>query len=406
MSYDGYGGIYGEIIYGGGFPRPYAPGHRESITPASWVAIPRLYLADIEARKLDTLYPSKAEAATAAYNDDWETKRQGTVEVRYPDNLIRMRNYVIVELEMVRDDGLVTTVPLIHGVVIGHDLTTSNVARTGTVHLRDLTWILAESSLVEQTTAPAGVDPGLFVRDLLIQYGVPSSRVNIPAAGVLLTTPVVSKPDERVLTFATDVLAAGAMYQPWLAADFRITSKKMLDITTAPANGSYHSGNGAKIRPPITEPLEDMENLYNRVTVSKITKKGGDEADEVIFAEATVTNRASPIHPDRLRDRLGWGSPVVRSLPIENAEVATQAEAQTMANARLAEGGSRYRKVSFSTYPDHTLDGHQILDLDLVYPGDGRHWYTGKWWQRAWSVQLKGPEAIAHRECFVTVPWR
>ena len=110
--------------------------------------------------------------------------------------------------------------------------------------------------------------------------------------------------------------------------------------------------------------------------------------------------------PPLLAERLGWDAPVIRSEQVDNIDIATQAEAQALVNSRLSFGASWYRKVQFRTYPDEALDAHNIVNLDLVYPGDGRHWYTGQWLQRTWSVGLKGATPFVDRECYVTVPWR
>ena len=75
-----------------------------------------------------------------------------------------------------------------------------------------------------------------------------------------------------------------------------------LDVSEAPAEVTYRSEDGAKVLPPIVEPLADIDRLYNRVTFYK-APVGTDTP--AIYAEATVTNRSSPVHPERLAERLG-----------------------------------------------------------------------------------------------------
>lgn len=368
---------------------------------ARFLATPRVWRSNLAGTRLTPLQLARPTRVVASYNEDYATKRQATIALVAPDQLKRLHDYVVIELEITTPGGELVTIPLGHYLVIGHDITTGSATRTGTVHLRDLTYLLHLEGFTEPITVPAGTDTGAGARMVLEAQGVPARQLNIPDSGVLTAQDWTPLPGERVLAFVTDLLAAGAMYQPWAAMDGRLTSMRMRDIASAAPDSKYHTADGAKVVPPVREPLADLSTLWNQVTVQKRAP-----GQDPIVATATVTDASSPVHPDRLAEALGRSRPVVLPHVIEEPMLETIDEAQAIADARLAEGTSHRQALTILTYPDRTLDGHQILDLALEHPSDGQTYYTGRWWQRRWELRLDGGAPVVERELFRTESWR
>lgn len=388
---------FGDYPFGIGGPAP--AGRRINRKAASWSALPRIYRADITGTRIDDITPARARSVSASYNEDFETKRQASFDVVYPDELRDLEDFVAVDLDITRDDGLEMTLQLGNYIVMGRSVTMTNTMRQGVLNGRDLTWLLRQATIPGLYVVSTAVDPGAAARDILFDFGIPSELINIPDAGVTLTRDLPSKPGEDWLSFLTDLLAAGAMYQPWVASDHRITSRRVIDIATEPAVHRYHTADGAKVIPGVVND-PDLSKLRNRVTVRKVSPTDG----ESIHYTATVTDVGSPIHPERLQERLGLRKPVILGVAYDEHNITSEGDARLLAESRLSELGSYYDKVKLATYPDQAIDGHLIMDLDLMH--QGQHYYTGRWWQRTWDVRLDGPVVTIQRELTRTVQWQ
>lgn len=367
--------------------------------PSTYLSIPRIYRSDIHRTILEDITPARAMQASFTMNTDFDTKRQATIEVWNPDELTPLGDWIVAELDIVDDSGTIATVPLGHYLVIEPDITGDNFGRRGTLELRDLSWILRQSTIDQPYTIPAGVDHGAAARNIALLQGIPSSMINIPNSNTVTPAPVVPHEGDSWLDLMIDVLAGGAMYQPWMANDMRLTSYKVRDISNAPPDAVYKTADGAKIIPPYSQKPE-ISKLRNRVTVRKKTP-----GEPTIAYTATVTDRSSPAHPDRLGEMMGTDQPIILGTVYEEGQIETEAEAQALAEARLSELVSFLDRVHIETYVDHTsLEEHQILDLDLEDGDD--HYAVGLWRQRVSTIDVNGPRVTCKRELVRTVSWR
>lgn len=160
---DGFGNYpFGDEPFGGFGFQP--PGQRAGLRRSSWASTPRAWRSDSNASVLEPLDPAEPYRATAAYNEDTATKRSATLDVANPDSLRELQDYVVLSLDVADDTGAVTTIPLGHYVVIGHDISMDNTARTGTVHLRDRTYLLHLTAMDPAYVVDTGEDSGAAAR--------------------------------------------------------------------------------------------------------------------------------------------------------------------------------------------------------------------------------------------------
>jgi len=209
--------------------------------PSSYVTLPRIWRSDIYQTRLESLAPARAVRATFSYNEDYATKRQATVEVINPDALVPLGDWLLAELEIVDDTGTLAVIPLGHYLVIEPDITMDNHGRRGTVDCRDLTWLLQQMTIAEQYVVPVGTDHGAAARTIALQQGIPPQLVNIPDSGTVTDADIISQDGDDWLSIMTRVLAGGTMYQPWIARDNRLTSRKVRDVQGAAPDASYRS---------------------------------------------------------------------------------------------------------------------------------------------------------------------
>ena len=366
---------------------------------ADFLAYPRVYRSDIYQTVLEDLTPSKLSRAVMTYNDDYATKRTAEFEVLWPDE-VRDLDFILIDIDLVDAWGTVETIAGGHYVVTGRDTTMTDTTRIGTLQGHDLTWFLAQETLRAVQETPAGEDPGAAVRDILLGLGIPEALIDVPDAGVPLVSKIRALPGDTWLAYTTRLLEAGNMYQLWVNRARRITSRRLVDIATAPADARYHTADGAKVKPGVRN-TPDLAQLKNRIVVVK-TQPDADP----LYAVAEVDDRSSPLHPDNLAERLNRTRPVILGEKVEDAQVATQAEAQLLADTTLSYRGSFLDRLSFITKPDDTLDGHMILDMDVVFPADGISYHEGNWLQRVCQLTVDGAMCEMSRECTRTVAWR
>jgi hypothetical protein len=371
---------------------------RQGIVATSFATIPRVWRSDMYQTKIEEISPAKAMKMTASYREDFETKRQATVDVRNPDALDDLHDFVILELAQWDNFGNETVFKLGHYVVMGRDVTMDNHGRSGTIQLRDLTWFLQQSNIAEQYKVLAGTDFGAAVRTIAIQQGIPANLINIPDAGIVTPVDIISLENDNWLKFMNDLLAGGMMIDLWIAQDLRLTSKKIFDPRTAVADATYRSADGAKIVPPLRN-TPDISRIRNRIKVYK--SPSGEEPG--IKWVANVTDPGNPLHPQRLADRLGSNTPVILGESFEESTITTEADAKAMAEAKLSEAASYLDKINMQTYLDDTLDGHKVIELDIE-EGDA-HYYVGTWLQQGWEVTVDGPVATVSRELTRTIDW-
>jgi len=150
--------------------------------------------------------------------------------------------------------------------------------------------------------------------------------------------------------------------------------------------------------PPVQNKPE-VSRVRNQVTVRKAVP-----GEPLISWTATVEDAGSRAHPNRIGELMGTTRPVILGVTYDESAIQSVADAQLLAESRLSENASFLDRVNIETYPDHTLDGHQVLDLDLTDGDD--HYYTGNWLQRTWAVTVDGPKATVRRELTRTISWR
>lgn len=364
----------------------------------SFTSVPRIWRSDIYRTKLEDITPSRATSATAEYNDDYDTKRRATVTVRNPDALRDLQDWFILETTVTDQRGVQVTYPLGHYLVTGRDVRHDNHGRQGTITGEDITWLLSQATVNVNYTVPVGTDTGAAARQIILERGVPAALVDIPDSGVLTTNEVTGQHGDRWWKLVTDLLAGGAMYQPFVGMDYRIRSMKVVDITTAQPTVSYRQGEGAKIVPPVQN-RPDLTRLRNRVTVRKVTP-----GEPTIQYTADVIDDGSRLHPTNLAALLGSSTPVILGVTYDESAIATEAEAQQLAEYRLSLAGSFLDRLNIVTYIDSALDAHQIIDVNLTDGFENHH--TGNWLQRTFRVTLGGAAATVSRELTRSVDWR
>jgi hypothetical protein len=223
--------------------------------------------------------------------------------------------------------------------------------------------------------------------------------INIPDSNTTLSADLQSAPGDSWLDLMTTLLAGGAMYQPWIANDYRLTSRKAIDVQTAAPNASYRQGEGAKIVGSVQNRPE-ISRLRNRVTVRKVTP-----GEPIISWTQDVTDAGSRAHPDRLAELMGSTRPIILGEKYDESGLASEEEAKALAISRLSEATSYLDRLVLETYVDRTsIEGHQIIDIDLVDGND--HYSTGNWLQRVSEITVDGPVATCKRELTRTVSWR
>jgi len=386
---------FGEGPFGGlvAVPDGFAPPSvyiRHEQPSGRFYAEPRIWKSDIYQTKIEPLTPALPIRGSMTFNDDFEHKRQFTMELANPDALKPLEDFVVPELYLSDGHGNELIIPLGHFLVTPPTISMTPALRRGTIEGKDLTYLLARTALNGPYLAAAGTDTGQRARETLIQFGIPARLIDIPDSGAYLTKDLKWEAGDSVLTATNDLLLAGAQYHVWTTGKGIITSRKYDDARGQTPATTYSTEAGSRLVPPVTE-TPDWSRLRNRVIVRKLSP------DELpIIGRAEVRDRSNPLHPLRLAERMGANHPVYLSYTDEASDIVDQASADRRAASLLSEGASFYRKVNIETIPDEHMDGHLLIGLDIRE--GGTTYYGGNWLQRVFSLEMAGAKATVRRE--------
>ncbi len=401
---DGFGSLpFGEGPFGGAvtLPAGYAPPSvyiRHEQPSGRFYVEPRIWKSDIYQTKLEPLSPALPIRGAMTFNDDFEHKRQFTMEIANPDSLKPLDDFIVPELYMSDGHGNEWTIPLGHFLVTPPTITMTPALRRGTIEGKDLTYLLSRSALNGPYIVAAGSDTGEAARETLVRFGIPARLVDIPNSNAYLPKDLKWEAGDSVLTATNDLLLAGAQYHVWTTGRGILTSRKYDDASQQTPATTYSTESGSRLVPPVTE-TPDWSRLRNRVIVRKLSP------DELpIIGRAEVRDRSSPLHPERLKERMGANYPVYLSHTDEASDIVDQASANLRAASLLSEGASFYRTVAIETIPDEYMDGHLIIGLDIRE--GGTTYYGGNWRQRVFSLDMAGAKATVRRELNRSENWR
>lgn len=364
------------------------------------LAQPRVWRSDLYRTKLEPLQLTRPTDGEVTFNNDMEFKRQARFGVIRPEGLAMLGDFLAPELVLTDADGTEVVIPLGNFVVVDISATTGSAVTTGAVTGRDITYLLARSTLPEEVVAPAGTNPAAMARQIIAEWGVPNDMILIPPSTLTLSSEMRWPPGESRLTVANDLLSAANMLHCWTDGLGRITTDYQMSLDEKQPVAVFGTEPGQIRVLPGVSTSPDLSRLRNRVTVRKVVPN-----EPTISYTATVTDESSPVHPDRLAERLGSATPVIfAGDPFEDHTLQNEAQARTRAESLLSEGASYYQRLRVETLIDPNPDGHQVIELD-IRDGDYQH-YSGRWWRRTWSIRLSGVVATMTAELNKTIPWK
>lgn len=305
--------------------------------------------------------------------------------------LREFRDYLVPELMLIRPDGSRETGYLGHYMVGPPATTLGSATYEATVDCKGVTYLLSTSELGAQTF-PVGSDTGALIKTICLGAGFIQRQLDIPNTGYTLKEAYVVKPGDKRLTIINDLLLLSSWHPIYMRNDLKVAIKPKGVLESLPAHRSYSTSD------PIVEILEDIQGehdiskMRNRVTVRNLSPprpegwEEGDPEPAPIYGTARITNRTNPIYYDPANPTLYFPHEIAGE-PIDDSEVATNAEAQAKALIELSKENARGRKVRMRTVVDIYADSYDVIDLDIQRGADTI--YTGKWLRDGWTINVR-----------------
>jgi hypothetical protein len=359
--------------------------------PSTFTIRPRLWRSDLVRTRIELLPLALPQRLNVEFNDDMQHKRSASVDMVDPHVLDPLADFFIPEWIMTSADGTETVIPLGHFVVMPARVSTYPSMQQGSVEGKDVTYLLHRAAVLTRYTVPTGSNPGAAARQVALDFGLPAEMVNIPDSTKVLTKDMVWEPGEDRLTIINDLLGAGLMNNCFTDANGVLQTRKSEDLATAAPDATYSSERGPVIIPPITENQPDISRVRNVVTVRKTTP-----GEDAIFWTESVTDETSPIHPERLAERMNAPLPIILSETVEDSNIIDEEDAETKAKELLSIGGGFYRSLEMVRTPEPGFDTHFIIELDVR---NGEYvYYDGNWRRRVYRAQSIGAQATVRME--------
>lgn len=346
---------------------------------------PSVYRATLDGQLLDDVSAFVTNGRVVC-NVDAETKLRFTCELLAGSGIADW-DVLAPYLTLRYDDGTVVSEALGRYVVVPPPKRHTPAATFGRIDGRDLTWVLQRNVYAYGTSNAAGQDYGMLMREVVENGGFPAGRVSIPDAGVdtpdVLAWPPGTSRYEKLASLAKGV----GWYVPWMDREGMITTRPMRELDQQTPTRAYSSvADAAEIVGEIDDE-PDLTRLCNVVTVRKL-----DPSQPALKAVRKNENPASPSSTWALGEKFGSVHPVtgdpyfVLARVVDEPTIATQAEADALADAYLAQGGSFFRKLTLRTLPDATADVHDTVILDIT--NDDGIVASGLFWRTGWSIAL------------------
>lgn len=258
----------------------------------------------------------------------------------------------------------------------------SPVERTYDLTGKSLEALLLQDMAHEGYLAPTGSWVLGTVRQILMDWGVPSGRINFPPASEdkQLTSDAFFDPYQDAsgcywLRICNSLLASGGFYALYTDRDGRFVTK---EIESGLSTESVFYGT-----------TEDSERL--------ITDEIGWEYGDESFANRVVVysgdpNEATPVvgiaennDPDSPISIPNYG--VVQREPVTMQNIVSEAEANKIALAQLRLATSLHLTLNVSTLPDPRRGPREVYRLDARKP-DGTVLWDGLWRVTNWTLPL------------------
>lgn len=348
-----------------------------------------LWRADRYGNRLERVPVSIPIQGALDYNEDRDVKRKLSLTVNSPHYFTPFSDFVIPEITLTDASGTRTTRQMGHYLVTPPNTTLAPGRFSGSLEAQDVTFLLQRDTLPFALNFFAGVNPGAGARGVAIDGGFSPAQLVLPDTGFALTTAMHFDAGTSRLKVINDLYNAANWYAVWMDGDGVVRTMPYQNLQTASPKQTYSTqGKNVQLIPPIGE-QPDWSRLRNRVTVRSISPD-----KPTIFGMAEIVNPNHPLH----RDRIG----MVLAETFDDSQVTTNADAGAKAALLLSTSASYYRKLAIETVVDLDAGAHDIIGLDV------RHrevTYDGKWFRRAWTMQLKGVTARTSHDLFRVESW-
>lgn len=236
--------------------------------------------------------------------------------------------------------------------------TTQNFPGTISITGRDYTKKMMGSQILQPTTFAAGTSLDLLVRALAANAGV--TRVITPWGpddeAPWLDARVSYEPETTRWEIVKQVCLSHSL-QVFFDAGGSLVVRPLADPYLMPPAFTFQTGatNGNVLS--WTQSMGDAE-LFNRVTV-----RSEVEGTPPIYAEATVTDTSSPVHPSRIG---------TRTYPYVSEAGLTQTEADELAEAFLAVASLQSYELNVSAVVIPVLEAGEVVDIKRADDGPTR----------------------------------
>lgn len=403
------GGVEGAVF----FDRPLTVAEREAIgnLPRRWtwgelgranthLSRPRatgsfaftaeLWRADRYGNLIERVEDRYPVQGSIAFNQNTSTKRTLSLTVNEPQVFRAYRDFLVPILTLTDPTGQSRSRRMGHYVALQPRGTITPARRSGTIKAKGIEHLLELDTLDGGLAVPAGTDPGAAARDIALGGGFLPSQLNLPDIGEVLVSEMYFDPGTTRLAAINDLYNAGAWYTVWSTGEGILMSMPYQNLQEVAATVRYSTHEGMIRLLGAIEDDPDITRIRNRVTVRNIAPES-----EPIYATAEITNPAHPLH----RDHIG----IVIAETVDDPDMTSPQAALQRAQGLLSEGASYYRKLTIKTVLDLDAEAHQVIELDVP---DDLEELTGRWWRQAWSVELRGAQAITTHEINRVEVWQ
>lgn len=248
--------------------------------------------------------------------------------------------------------------------------------------------LLSEDMAAYGYSVNAGTGVLAAVRTILLNHAVPDQMISLPPTDVALRNTITFDPSadqtgSNWLAICNALLNAGGFYALQTTADGRFTTEKM---------GSRH----------VMAPSVIYDEIQDRFVVGEVTDNWDDTrfANRIVVRSQDVADTPPIVSVKENRNPLSQGSYdylgrwVSKSVNMQT--VASQADADTMAQAELEKASGYYRKLTLLTLPDPRRGLREIYELRLN-DVRGEELLGGRWAVTSWSLPLSDPpDAMSH----------
>lgn len=273
-------------------------------------------------------------------------------------------------------DGTVVTGQVGLFIVLPSPATSTALITTGQIEAHSLEWLLSVDNFDDTYNVAGGIDYMTAVVDLLKTVeGI--TNYALPPSGILTPGPFTWKHGTPKIEAANELLAGAGYYPITTDRVGVITSWPVQDLTAVTPAVTYSNATGNVVDAVQIEPL--LDRFCNKVIIS------ADDFERHSYVITLVND--NPANPT---STVNLGITVVQYQQLPR--MATNTQAQLIAQRYLDEGSAVYNQIQLTVLPDPLRNPREVVAVDLV-DNDGRQIASGNYHVTGYQIGFTPKDA-------------